>query len=79
MGEALTTLLPMFLFMLVPIWIPMVGVAVGWLLDRIGPRFARVRVLPIVCGRARLAARYTRGGFGLRRKRAGQRIASGGL
>jgi len=37
MGDALMTLGPMFLFMLVPIWIPMIAVAVGWLWDLVAP------------------------------------------
>ena len=36
MGSALTTYVPLFAFMLIPLWIPIIAVVVGALLDRVG-------------------------------------------
>lgn len=35
MEDALTTMLPLLAFMLIPIWIPMIAVAIGGAADRI--------------------------------------------
>lgn len=38
MADFLTTFVPMLLFMLLPIWIPIIAVALGWIRDLIaGP------------------------------------------
>ena len=36
MGDAVGTLLPLFLFMLIPLWIPIFASAVGFVLDSLG-------------------------------------------
>lgn len=38
MGDFTKTLLPLFLFMLIPIWIPIVAVAFSWVRDLAKPR-----------------------------------------
>ncbi|EGD41648.1 hypothetical protein NBCG_04019 [Nocardioidaceae bacterium Broad-1] len=37
MADALTTCLPMIAFMFIPVWIPIIGTAVGSLVDRLRP------------------------------------------
>ena len=36
MNQALSTFVPLYAFMLLPVWIPMIAVSVGWVLDRFG-------------------------------------------
>ncbi|KQY56413.1 hypothetical protein ASG90_13610 [Nocardioides sp. Soil797] len=36
MSDALKTLLPLFAFMLIPVWIPMIAAAVGCAFDAVG-------------------------------------------
>lgn len=36
MHQALSTFVPLYAFMLLPVWIPVFSVAIGWLLDRFG-------------------------------------------
>ncbi|HET7689200.1 MAG TPA: hypothetical protein VFK41_02390 [Nocardioidaceae bacterium] len=36
MGDAVGTLLPLFLFMLIPLWIPIFASLVGFVLDSLG-------------------------------------------
>jgi hypothetical protein len=36
MGDATRTLLPLFAFMLIPLWIPLIAIAVGAVFDRLG-------------------------------------------
>ncbi|HSV40595.1 MAG TPA: hypothetical protein VLI04_17665 [Nocardioidaceae bacterium] len=38
MTDAITTLGPLFAFMLIPLWIPMIAIAVGKLGDVVSPR-----------------------------------------
>ncbi|RHW23331.1 hypothetical protein D0Z08_30400 [Nocardioides immobilis] len=38
MREALTAFVPLFAFMLLPVWIPLLTVTVGWVADRVGGR-----------------------------------------
>lgn len=37
MTDVLRTLAPLFLFMLIPVWIPIIAVVVGSVLDRLTP------------------------------------------
>ncbi|MEZ0579046.1 hypothetical protein [Nocardioides sp. MH1] len=36
MNQALSTYVPLYGFMLLPVWIPVFSVSIGWLLDRFG-------------------------------------------
>lgn len=36
MRDALTVFIPLFGFMLLPVWIPLLGVTFGWIGDRLG-------------------------------------------
>jgi hypothetical protein len=36
MNQALSTFVPLYSFMLLPVWIPVFSVSLGWLLDRFG-------------------------------------------
>jgi hypothetical protein len=36
MNQALSTFVPLYAFMLLPVWIPVFSVTVGWVLDRFG-------------------------------------------
>lgn len=44
MHDVLTTLVPLLLFMLIPVFIPLVAVICGALADRIAPKPVPVRV-----------------------------------
>ena len=43
MGEATAAMLPLMLFMLIPVWIPLVAVAGGAVLDRLQERRVNAR------------------------------------
>jgi len=36
MSDALAVFVPLFGFMLLPVWIPILGVTVGWIVDQFG-------------------------------------------
>ena len=38
MSEALAVFVPLFGFMLLPVWIPILGVTIGWVADQFGGR-----------------------------------------
>ena len=65
MSEALAVFVPLFVFMLLPVWIPVLGVSVGWIADQFGgnkhdelvARFAAVKERSHA-HRAALAARH---------------------
>ncbi len=38
MSEALAVFVPLFAFMLLPVWIPIIGVTIGWFGDQLGGR-----------------------------------------
>jgi hypothetical protein len=38
MTDAAKTLLPIYAFMLIPLWIPIIAIVAGWLLDLVKPR-----------------------------------------
>jgi hypothetical protein len=57
MADAAKTLVPLFAFMLIPVWIPMLAIVGGALLDILKPRLDH----PVVAEqRARQAARAAR-------------------
>jgi hypothetical protein len=37
MGPAANVMIPLFLFMLIPVWIPLIAIVVGNVLDRVRP------------------------------------------
>ena len=37
MADLLGTLVPMILFMLIPVWIPIIAVTIGWMRDLVAP------------------------------------------
>jgi len=36
MHQALSTFVPLYAFMLLPVWIPVFSVGIGWILDQLG-------------------------------------------
>ncbi|WP_028655471.1 hypothetical protein [Nocardioides sp. J54] len=56
MKEALEALLPMYLFMLLPIWIPLIAVTFGAVLDVVRPRRSAAPGRRVAGKRARTAS-----------------------
>lgn len=60
MGSALTTCLPIFAFMLIPVWIPIIGTALGALCDQLLPRTSSPAEQAVAAAKTRSAEARSR-------------------
>lgn len=55
MSDALTTCLPIFAFMLIPVWLPIIGTLLGSLCDRVRPQTHSPAEQAVAAAKARSA------------------------